>query len=352
MRLAVVGEDRQKKDGVGVEMQSLQVVMAEDGEEELRERRHQARSNGAYEERIEGAPSALKGGRADLEHLRPVDALRRRHPVQLGETRLRHVGRVQSRREPSFSRGLARRHGYLGQADGTDLEAWRKRGEAQERGSEQRLKKEKSKAGADATPLITRAVAEAPTSNQPPRGAQGRRLLGPAALRPCSFAPRHGQVHARLGPGGYCRRSGNRGPQTCLPAACGVAQTGAQRGPSSSTQGSRPSRGAEPREADDMALPRARPPQAGSRGGGEIKAGTSRGAHDASHDDQGCQAGANLRSVSLSSLVQRGQAQARGSSKGTHFGATRPRPVQRWEGGNHGAQDGVTTGPLAGEDQL
>src|SRR4051812_14780486 len=80
--------------------------------------------------------------------------------------------------------------------------------------------------------------------------------------------------------------------------------------------------------------------------------GTSQGAHDASHDDQGCQAGASPHSVSLSSLVQRGQAQARGSSKGTHFGATRPRPVQRWEGGHHGAQDGVTTGPLAGEDQL
>ena len=33
-----------------------------------------------------------------------------------------------------------------------------------------------------------------------------------------------------------CRRSGNGGPQTCLPAACGMAQVGAQRGPSSSAQ--------------------------------------------------------------------------------------------------------------------
>ena len=57
-------------------------------------------------------------------------------------------------------------------------------------------------------------------SNQPPRGAQGRRLLGPAALRSCPSASLHGQVRARLGPGGYCRRSGNGGPQTCLPAAC------------------------------------------------------------------------------------------------------------------------------------
>ena len=69
-----------------------------------------------------------------------------------------------------------------------------------------------------------RGEVETPASNQPPRGAQGRRLLGPAALRPCPFASRHGQVRERLGPGGYCRRSGNGGPQTCLLAACGVAQ--------------------------------------------------------------------------------------------------------------------------------
>src|SRR3954464_1548813 len=71
--------------------------------------------------------------------------------------------------------------------------------------------------------------------------------------------------------------------------------------------------------------------------------GTSRGAHDASHDDQGCQAGASPRSVPLSSLVQRGQAQARGSSKGIHFGATRPRPAPRQGGSHCGAQAGVIT---------
>ena len=60
---------------------------------------------------------------------------------------------------------------------------------------------------------------DTPTSNQPPRSAQGRRLLGPAALRSCPSASLHGQVRARLGPGGYCWRFGNRGPQTCLPAA-------------------------------------------------------------------------------------------------------------------------------------
>ena len=88
-----------------------------------------------------------------------------------------------------------------------------------------------------------RGEVETPTSNQPPRGAQGRTLLGPAALRSCPFASLHGQVRARLGPGGYCRCSGNGGPQTCLPAACGVAQKGAQRGPSSSAQAQDPREG-------------------------------------------------------------------------------------------------------------
>ena len=67
-------------------------------------------------------------------------------------------------------------------------------------------------------------------------------------------------------------------------------------------QHSRPSRGAKPRRADDARLPQGRPHQAGSRGGGEIKAmQTSRGSRDVSHDDQD-QAGARsapARAVSL-----------------------------------------------------
>ena len=56
--------------------------------------------------------------------------------------------------------------------------------------------------------------------------------------------------------------------------ACGLRRgsKGARHGPSSSTQDSRPSRGAKPRRADDARLPQERPRQAGSRGGGEIKA--------------------------------------------------------------------------------
>ena len=81
----------------------------------------------------------------------------------------------------------------------------------------------------------------------------------------------------------------------------------------------------------------------------EFKAGqTSRGSRDVSHDDQD-QAGASVRSVLVSSLVLRRQAQARSteaSSKGFHIRATRPRPAGRQDGGHHGAQDGVTTRAL------
>ena len=82
-----------------------------------------------------------------------------------------------------------------------------------------------------------------------------------------------------------------------------------------------------------------------AREGGEIKARkTSRGPRDVSYDDRD-QAGASTRSVLVSSLAPRGQAQARSteaSTKGFHIGATRPRPAGRQDGGHHGAQDGVT----------
>ena len=165
---------------------------------------------------------------------------------------------------------------------------------------------------------------ETPTSNQSPHGAQGRRLLGPMALHPCPSASLHGQVRARLGPGGYCRRSGNWGPQTCLPAAYGVAQRG------------RTTRSFLKRGLVRLAHEEAE----------RSRRGTSQGAHDASHDDSGRQEGASARSVLLSSSVQRGQAQPRSteaSGKGCHFGATRPRPGGRQDGGHRGAQDGVTT---------
>ena len=109
-----------------------------------------------------------------------------------------------------------------------------------------------------------RGEAETPTSNQPPRGDQGHRLLEPTALRICPFALLLSQVRARLGPGGYCRHSGNGSD---LPTRS--LRRGSSSGPvwpNFISSLSRPSRGAKPHEADDKRPPRERPHQASSRG--------------------------------------------------------------------------------------
>ena len=96
--------------------------MAEDGVEELGEGRHQARSNGAYKERVKGAPSALRSGTAGLERGRPVDALRRHHLARPSKILLRHSRRIQGGRVPCSGWGLARRHALLGCRVVVDLE--------------------------------------------------------------------------------------------------------------------------------------------------------------------------------------------------------------------------------------
>ena len=73
-----------------------------------------------------------------------------------------------------------------------------------------------------------------------------------------------------------CRRSGNGGPRTCLPAAHGVAMLAGLYVPSSSTRHSRPSRGAKPREEDDARPPQEWPHQAGSRGAERSRQGKPR----------------------------------------------------------------------------
>ena len=125
--------------------------------------------------------------------------------------------------------------------------------------------------------------------------------------------------------------------------ACGLwrGSKGAQHGPSSPTQTQDPSKGPSLAGRTTRSLLRHGLVRLAHEEAESSRRGTSRGAHDASHDDQGRQSGASPRSVLLSSLVQREQAQARASSKGIHFGATRPRPVQRQDGGHRGAQDGV-----------
>ena len=108
---------------------------------------------------------------------------------------------------------------------------------------------------------------------------------------------------------------------------------------------SRPSRGTEPREADEARPPQGRPHQAGSRGAERSRQGTPREVPVTQAMAIGARQ-APARSVLISSLVLKGQAQVRSpevSGKGFHIGAIRPRPIGQQDEGHRGAQDGVTT---------
>ena len=127
--------------------------------------------------------------------------------------------------------------------------------------------------------------------------------------------------------------------------ACGLRRglKEAQHSPSSSTQAQDPREGPSLAGRTTRSFLRRGLIRVAREEAERSRRGTSRGAHDASHDDQGRQAGASPRCVLLSSLVQREQARARASGKGIHFGATRPRPAQRQGGSHCRAQAGVTT---------
>ena len=130
---------------------------------------------------------------------------------------------------------------------------------------------------------------------------------------------------------GGCRRSGNGGPQTCLPTAHGVAPLAAQYGSSSpaNTQDPRERPSLVRRMTQDLlrgSFTRLAPEERRYQG-----RGTLRGSPDVSRDDRS-QAGASGRRVPVSSLVLKRQAQPRSpeaSGKGFHIGATRPRPAGR-----------------------
>ena len=130
--------------------------------------------------------------------------------------------------------------------------------------------------------------------------------------------------------------------------ACGPRRgsTNSPVRPNISSNSSRPSRGTKPREADDTKTSLGAASSGSLPRSGDIYArGTSRGSHDVSRVDQG-QAGASGRSVPVSSLVLKRQAQTRSleaSGNGFHIGATRPRLAGRQDGGHRRANDSVTT---------
>ena len=179
--------------------------------------------------------------------------------------------------------------------------------------------------------------------------------MGPVVLRTCPFASLLSQVRAHLGPGGYCRRSGNGCTQTCQPAACGMAQGVAQYGPSSSTHAQDPRKG--PSLAGRMTgsflghglVRLAREEAERSRHG------TSRGAHDISHDDRD-QAGARRALACAESLFS---LWCKGGKRRPRYQAKATISVQQDQDQQNSRMEVIveprtasSSEPLAGEDQL
>ena len=176
--------------------------------------------------------------------------------------------------------------------------------------------------------------------------------MGPAALRTCPFASLLSQVRARLGPGGYCRRSGNGGTQTCLPAACGVAQGVAQYGPSLLTQAQDPREGPSLAGRTTRSFLRHGLTRLAREEAERSRRGTSQGARDARHDDQRRQAGTS-RAVSSFPLW------CKGSKRRREHQAKAPVSVQRDQDQSNGREEVIVEPkpvsppePLTGEDQL
>ena len=109
----------------------------------------------------------------------------------------------------------------------------------------------------------------------------------------------------------FCRRSGNGGPQTCLPVACGVAQGAAQHGPSSSARAQDPCEGLSLAGWTTGSFLRHDLIRLAREEAERSRRGTSRGARDTSHDDQRRQAGAS-RAVSSFPLWCKGSKRSHG----------------------------------------
>ena len=146
-----------------------------------------------------------------------------------------------------------------------------------------------------------------------------------------------------------CRRSGNGGPQTCLPAACGVAQRGAQHSPSSPTQTQ------DPREGPSLA---GRTTQSFLRHGlirlareeaERSRRGTSRGARDEAMTTGGARR-VPARAASSFPLWCKGRKRSRRVPRHQAKVAISVQRDQRLgglrDGGHRGAQDGVITRAL------
>ena len=121
----------------------------------------------------------------------------------------------------TLARGQASRGGRCGASSGTASSGWLTRRRRDQGGVPHEVPVTQA--------MTTEGARRVPARRCPPsRSPPGLGLVAPkwqplpdaSVLRACAC----------------CRRSGNGGPQTCLPAAYGVAQRGAHHGPSSPTQ--------------------------------------------------------------------------------------------------------------------
>ena len=154
---------------------------------------------------------------------------------------------------------------------------------------------------------------ETPTSNQPPRVDQGRRLLGPRRSALALWLRLEAKPERALGPGATVGVLGTGVPRlACLWPTMWLYER---------AHTAKASRGGRHKTSSGAASP------GWLMRGGEFKARqTSRGSSDVIRDDRD-QAGTSMHNVLVSSLVLRRQARARSSKasgKGFHFGATRP----------------------------
>ena len=152
-----------------------------------------------------------------------------------------------------------------------------------------------------------------------------------------------------------CRRSGNGGPQTCLPAACGMAQAKAHCSPTSSAQAQDPCEGPSLAGWTTGSFLRRSLVRQAREEAERSRQGTSRGARDASHDDRD-QAGARRAPACVVSLFP---FQCKGGQHRPRHQAKVTVSVQQDQDQQNGRMEVIveprkasSSEPLAGEDQL
>ena len=105
VRLTVEGEDRQEKDGVGMKMEGVDLIVTEDGVEDVGEGGNQPGNGATREEGVESAARGLRLGRADPKHSLLLLVTLRHHQAHGGQALLYHARRLMRGLVPGWRRG-------------------------------------------------------------------------------------------------------------------------------------------------------------------------------------------------------------------------------------------------------